>query len=156
MCALLKIPDLSFKIWIYVHPKAIFILGTRVPSLHYSQIAQRERILHIDKDRTISVSNVMQYRGLSYKAGDTFSVKLGIDDHAVLFHLYQQLVCIPLIPVDRLRQVIHGCSTQLRPENDPKRHKALNKKFSRLNFKIWASRYIESPLRLPACHILRL
>ncbi|GBL79411.1 hypothetical protein AVEN_92593-1 [Araneus ventricosus] len=37
-------------------------------------------------------------------------VKLGIDDYIVLLHLYQQLVCITLIHVDRFRRVIHRCS----------------------------------------------
>ncbi|GBN74603.1 hypothetical protein AVEN_225733-1 [Araneus ventricosus] len=40
-----------------------------------------------------------------------------------------------------------------RAENDPKQHKTLNKKVSRLNFKIRASRCIESSLRLPVCQI---
>ncbi|GBM33285.1 hypothetical protein AVEN_101621-1 [Araneus ventricosus] len=38
------------------------------------------------------------------------SLKLGIDGYTFLLHLYQQLVWIPLIPVDKFRQVIHGCS----------------------------------------------
>ncbi|GBM85031.1 hypothetical protein AVEN_248963-1 [Araneus ventricosus] len=37
-------------------------------------------------------------------------LKLGTHQHSISFHLSQQLVCIPLIPVETFRQVIHGCS----------------------------------------------
>ncbi|GBN79707.1 hypothetical protein AVEN_11884-1 [Araneus ventricosus] len=30
--------------------------------------------------------------------------------YSIPFHLSQQLVCVPLIPVEKLRRVIHGCS----------------------------------------------